>query len=169
VRNFGASGYTLQKAADLPYWQHKYFSWSTRFNPDIVLIMLGSNDTKVHNWRGLDRFLQDFREMLDHYRSLASRPAVFLMTPPKQFVVGDNTAVSFEMSDEVAAQMSEAIRQLGQQEAVPVIDIRSATAAHPEFFASDGVHASADGLKLIAELCCRAVLEHYGSPHSREA
>ena len=66
-------------------------------------------------------------------------------------------------------QMSEAIRQLGREEGVPVIDIHSATAAHPEFFASDGVHANPDGLKFIAELACRAILDGDGTPRSRQA
>ena len=40
VKNFGASGYTLQKNANFPYWEHPNFQESSDFQPDIVLICL---------------------------------------------------------------------------------------------------------------------------------
>jgi lysophospholipase L1-like esterase len=158
VRNFGASGCTMQKDGDLPYWDDRNFALSTGFQPGIVLILLGTNDTKAHNWQGVERFARDCHLLLDHYRALPSQPVVFLMTPPKQFIVGDYRAVNFDMSDERASALSTAIQRLGEEQGVPVIDIRAATAGHPECFLADGVHADAAGARLIAAAACRAIL-----------
>ena len=69
VGNFGASGYTLQKSGNFPYWNHPAFQESSAFQPNIVLIMLGTNDTKPYNWTGTENFLADYRELIAHYRS----------------------------------------------------------------------------------------------------
>ncbi len=151
VRNFGVGGATLQKSGDLPYWDTPAFAESEAFQPDIVVIMLGTNDTKSFNWKGIDCFLKDYRAFLQHYRSLPTKPTVYLLTPPAQFAVGANEAINFEMSDEVAGEMAEAIRRLGAEEHAPVIDIHALTARHPECFAVDGIHADAAGTMMIAK------------------
>ena len=50
VGNFGTSGCTLLKAGDKPYWNDANFSASDAFKPDVVVIMLGTNDAKPQNW-----------------------------------------------------------------------------------------------------------------------
>jgi lysophospholipase L1-like esterase len=61
VRNFGSGGCTLEREADQPHWDDKNFTLSSEFEPDIVLIMLGTNDTKAHNRQGMLRFIIDIR------------------------------------------------------------------------------------------------------------
>src|SRR4051812_11154381 len=51
VKNFGVSGTTLLKKGDSPYWNQKAFKAATAFAPDIVIIKLGTNDTKAQNWK----------------------------------------------------------------------------------------------------------------------
>src|SRR5271168_4090727 len=50
VRNFGVSGATLLRAGDKPYDKQKAFPAALAFKPDIVILMLGTNDTKPQNW-----------------------------------------------------------------------------------------------------------------------
>ena len=157
VRNFGVNGRTLQKSADLPYWEHRNFLLSTEFNPDIVLLMLGSNDSKMHNWKNIDIFLKDYREMVAHYQSLLSKPLVYLMTPPAQFIVRNNNSVNFNMSVEIINEMTRTIKKLGENENLTVIDINAATFSHPECFWLDGVHPNAAGAKIIAETVYAAI------------
>ena len=45
VENFGASGHTLQKDANFSYWNHPNFKKSSDFQPDVIFLMLGTNDT----------------------------------------------------------------------------------------------------------------------------
>ncbi|MEO7101377.1 MAG: GDSL-type esterase/lipase family protein, partial [Luteolibacter sp.] len=50
VGNFGLSGATLLKQSDFTYWNSSQYSASRTYNPNIVVIMLGTNDTKSWNW-----------------------------------------------------------------------------------------------------------------------
>jgi acyl-CoA thioesterase-1 len=151
VRNFGANGRAMQKAADLPYWQHKYFELSSGFNPDVVLIMLGTNDSREPNWKGAEPYLRDYRDMLAHYASLASKPLIYALTPPTEFVLKNRKNVKYGMIKEAVEEMTAGIKILARERNLKVIDINTATRAHPEHFSFDGVHANAKGAKHIAE------------------
>jgi acyl-CoA thioesterase I len=157
VRNFGANGRAVQKAADLPYWKHKYFNLSSEFAPDIVIIMLGTNDSRKPNWRGLTRYLEDLRDLLGHYRSLPSRPVVYALTPPTEFKLKNKRAVKYGMSKEAVDEMTAGIKKLANELDIQVIDINAATSAHPEHFSFDGIHANAAGARHIAETVYAAI------------
>ena len=50
VRNCGKSGTTMLKNGDYSYWNEQLFDDAINFNPNIVTIMLGTNDSKPQNW-----------------------------------------------------------------------------------------------------------------------
>src|SRR6187399_1030065 len=50
VQNFGVSGATLLKQGDKPYWNEAAFASSGNAAPDVVVVMLGTNDAKAQNW-----------------------------------------------------------------------------------------------------------------------
>jgi acyl-CoA thioesterase I len=157
VRNFGANGRAMQKAADLPYWKHKYFKLSSEFDPDIVMIMLGTNDSRRPNWRGLDPYLQDYRDMLMHYRSLPSAPIVYALTPPTEFKLKNKKTVRYRMIKEAVDEMTAGIKNLAGDLDINFIDINAATSSHPEHFSFDGIHANTEGAKHIAETVYAAI------------
>lgn len=64
VRNFGVNGHAAQRNAFKPYWNHKHFKASSDFGPDVVLIMLGTNDSVPLNWKGIVAFMTDYRALL---------------------------------------------------------------------------------------------------------
>ncbi len=67
VANFGHSGATLLKDGDLPYWKTPEYKHSTAFKGKIVIIMLGTNDTKAWNWKHHARVCQFFwRDAIFH-------------------------------------------------------------------------------------------------------
>ena len=63
VRNFGVLDAAARFDADTPYVRNKAYTKSLDWNPDIVLIMLGSNDTKRRNW-DLEIFRRDYRKIV---------------------------------------------------------------------------------------------------------
>lgn len=163
VGNFGASGYTLQKSGNFPYWNHPAFQESSAFQPNIVLIMLGTNDTKPYNWTGTENFLADYRELIAHYRSLKSQPQIYLMTPATIFPESFKPANGYKMQADVADLVSNAVKELGEEEHLPVIDVHAYTRTHPEYFLLDGVHPDAYGAKAIARLTFEALRENESS------
>ena len=50
VRNFGFNDAAARFDADTPYVKKRVYRRSLEWNPDIVIIMLGTNDTKHRNW-----------------------------------------------------------------------------------------------------------------------
>lgn len=151
VRNFGVNGHSVQKSADKPYWSHKHFKASSEFLPDIVLLMLGTNDASEHNWKGIDAFSIDYLEMVEHYRTLSSQPVVYILTPPTQFPVENYTKVIHTMNNDKLDEITAAITELGEERGIHVIDINAATKKHPECFKFDGIHPDAAGAKIIAD------------------
>ena len=151
VRNFGVNGHTLQKKADKPYWGHKYFKASSEFEPDIVLVMLGTNDATKHNWKGIDAYTADYRALLEHYLSLPCHPVVYAMTPPTEFWTRNHIRVFDRPENQRVSKMAESIKGLSEVMPVGVIDINAATKNHPECFRFDGIHPDANGAKIIAE------------------
>lgn len=167
VRNFGANGRAMQKAADLPYWQHPYFELSTKFAPDVVLIMLGTNDSRKPNWKGVESYLRDYRAMLTHYSALPSKPLIYALTPPTQFKLENQDALKFSMIERAVDEMAVGIKKLAAEFGIEVIDINAATAPHPEHFSFDGIHANAQGAKHIADTVYAAIHNTVGNACTR--
>lgn len=90
VKNFGASGTTLLSKGDSPYAKTGLFQESQAFQPDIVLIKLGTNDSKPKNWKYNADFKADYQALIDSYRKLPSNPRIILLTPLRSFLPGDN-------------------------------------------------------------------------------
>lgn len=157
VRNFGVNGHAAQKSADKPYSGHKHYKTSTDFAPDIVLIMLGTNDAADRNWKGIEPFVADYRALIDHYAALPSHPTVYMMTPPTQFSVENYTKVIHKMNNDRLGEITDALKKLAEELKLPVININAATKNHPEFFCFDGLHPDAGGAKLIAETVYEAL------------
>ena len=75
VRDFGVLDAAARFDADTPYVRKKAYTKSLDWNPDIVLIMLGSNDTKRRNWDP-EIFRRDYRKIVSSYMGLPSCPRV---------------------------------------------------------------------------------------------
>ena len=150
VGNFGINGRTLQESGDRPYRLSRPYRESGEFDPDFVLIMLGTNDSRPGNWKGASHFLEDYRRLVQHYRELRSAPRVFVMTPPAVYGRGRADKVMYGMSATAIDEMCVVIRELAREERLGLIDAHVATSGHPEAFRLDGVHPGAAGAALIA-------------------
>lgn len=145
VENFGVSGRTMLRHGDFPYWDSTGFQESTDFGPDVVIIMLGTNDTKPWNWQYGDEFKGDYLDMIAYYASLPTAPQVYICAPPP--VTGPN---SFSISRKVMNRgVVPEVRQVGATAGVPVINVHRALHGHPEWL-PDTVHPNADGQAAIA-------------------
>lgn len=80
VRNFGISARTLLNKGDHPYMKEQLFAEARAFHPDIVVIKLGTNDTKPHNWKHAQDFRHDLSALIDSFRCEGS-PRIYLCYP----------------------------------------------------------------------------------------
>ena len=93
VRNFGVGGTTMLKRADNPYWNTGAYNQSLAFLPDVVVLMMGTNDAKRGNWGpgGRDlaaQFPGDYAAMLASFAALPSKPKIHIMVPPPLYYDG---------------------------------------------------------------------------------
>jgi hypothetical protein len=79
----------MLKDGDNPYWDTWEFVNSSNWDPDIVVIMLGTNDSAAQNWQHYADFVSDYEDMIDHYRNLPSQPTVYVATSPHDYWPGN--------------------------------------------------------------------------------
>jgi lysophospholipase L1-like esterase len=145
VDNYGVSGATLLTRGDLPYVRQGAYTNAQMCQPDVVIIKLGTNDSKPQNWQYKSYFVSDYCAMIDVFRNLASKPQVWICKPVPAFyenftirpaVIHDEI---LPMIDEIAAARN-----------VPVIDLYTALENHGSLF-PDGIHPNAEGAGIMAQ------------------
>ena len=151
VRNFGVSAATLLKKGDKPYWKLKPFQQASDFQPNVVDIKLGTNDSKPQNWKHKADFADDLRAMADHFTALPSKPAVWLCLPVPVY------ATRWGINEKaVHGEIGSIIRQVAAERKLPTIDLHAALSGKPELF-PDKIHPNADGAALMAQAVRDAV------------
>jgi lysophospholipase L1-like esterase len=151
VRNFGRSGATLLQSGDLPYWKTDEFKAATDWQPDAVIIKLGTNDTKPQNWKGPAPFAADARALVEHFRSLKSKPRIWICLPVP--VYETKWGINAKALDEGVIP---ALMEVSSKQKVPVIDLNDALTNHPEMF-PDKIHPNAAGAALMAKTVYQAI------------
>jgi lysophospholipase L1-like esterase len=150
VSNFGVSGATLLRSGDRPYWQEAQFGASDSFAPDIVVVMLGTNDSKPENWSNKAMFAVDYHDLIDHYRALGA--VVYVATPPPVFAQG-----AFSISPTVVAEeVTPLVEQIATEAQTPLIEVFDALSGQDALF-PDTVHPNAEGARLLAETVAAAL------------
>ena len=151
VRNFGVNGATLLKKGDKPYWKLKAYANARDFQPEVVVIKLGTNDSKPHNWKHKEEYVADYVALIESFRKLGSKPVVWLCYPvpayPGRWGITDKV-----MKEEVMPRLDEVAKKSGCK----VIDLYSALSDKKEMF-PDLVHPNAKGATLIAEAVSSAI------------
>ena len=154
VVNFGYTNRTALKKADHPYTAEKLYRQSLAFQPNLVLLMLGTNDTKAVNWNA-EAYARDLGELIDSYLELESRPQVFLLLPPPVFPFCGK--VRWDIRSEVLEnEVLPICRRVAEGKGVPVIDIHSAFVGRPEHFV-DGCHPNARGARVLAKTIFKSI------------
>ena len=144
VGNFGVNGATAQKSTSKSYWRTSQFRNSKQFAPNIVVIMLGTNDSR--NWNAVN-FNTDLKALVFEYQALPTRPRVYLCLIPPVYIpnaFGNTFDPAF-----VQGTVVPAIRTIASQAGVTLIDNNTPLLNRPDYF-SDGVHPTIQGTAIIA-------------------
>ncbi len=145
VRNFGAIGATLLKKGDKPYWEEPAFEFAQKFKPHVVIIELGTNDTKPQNWKHAEAFFDDFVEMIRSFAELESKPRIWICYPVPVYLERWGIRDSI-IKKEVLAKIDQVAAETGW----PIIDLYTALSERPELF-PDKIHPNGAGAKAMAE------------------
>ncbi len=154
VRNFGNSGSTMLRKGDKPYWQQREYRAALDFAPDIVVIKLGTNDTKPQNWSEHgEEFAADYRAMIDTFRALPSKPTVYVCLPIPVF--RDRWGIT---EDVTTREVIPAVRGVAKGAGCPLIDLYAAMEGKGALV-PDGVHPNGEGATILAETVAAALRE----------
>ena len=152
VRNYGVNGATLLKKGDRPYWKLKAFKDATAFGPNIVIIKLGTNDTKPQNWNQAGtEYEVDLRAFIAHFQKQPSKPAIYLCLPVP--VYQDRWGIKEKT---VAEGIIPVIKKVAKEKKLPLIDLHKALTGKPGMF-PDKIHPNTAGAKLMAQTILAAL------------
>jgi acyl-CoA thioesterase-1 len=151
VGNFGAYGSTVLLNSWKPYMDQPQFQSAMDFRPNIVFIMLGTNDDLQGLRQYNESFEDDYTKLIVSFQSLDSKPQIWIMTPPPIF---NNSS---DLSNEYLAEtLVPHIENLTSSLNLPTININSDFGNHAEYFV-DGVHPNSQGASLIASEAYKAI------------
>lgn len=155
VGNFGYSGRTASVDGDFPYIKEHLYQKSLSFQPNIVLLMLGTNDSKPWNWNSAD-YVDSMKKMIEDYLALNSVKQIYLLLPPPAFAL--NGKVRFEVNNAVIQnEIIPILNRLSYEYKLPTINLYSVFEGKNYLFV-DGVHPNNDGATLIAETIYQSLI-----------
>ena len=163
VKNFGVSARTMLNKGDFPYMNEMAWRDALAFDPDIVIIKLGTNDSKPQNWKYGAEFKQDLQQMLTTLcPSLAApakkkgkkarqaqprRPQIYLCTPIPAF------KSTWDINDAIITDSIIPIqKELAQTYGLQVIDLHQLFANDSDKVQGDGIHPNDKGVRKMAEI-----------------
>ncbi len=153
VKNFGVSSTTLLKKGDFPYWQEGQFQRARQFKPDILIIKLGTNDSKPENWGYKDSFVADYVSLIGEFKdSMPADGKIFICLPAPVFE--DNYGIrEAVLVDEMAPMIKEVATKTGVQ----VIDLHAPLKNSAHQF-PDGVHPDKNGAGSMAKIVMESIM-----------
>ena len=152
IQNFGNSGKTLLSGLTDSYDQTTEYQASQDLEPDVVTIMLGTNDSKAAYWDAA-AYERQLGDMVQMYRALPSHPIVILATSPTVYDDGDG---NWGITDAVVTnEVAPIQRRVAEEMQCVLVDTNAGTRGWldtPESYLSDGVHPTDAGYAVLAQL-----------------
>ena len=153
VRNFGHNDAAVRYGADTPYVTKRAFRDSLEWQPDIVILMLGTNDTKPWNWDPVI-FRRDYARLVDTYMTLPSHPRVIPVAPIRIFRVFNVPSLILN-PDVMEENIRPTIRKIADEKGLQCIDLQMLFGS-PRY-CRDGIHPQRRGAHMIAETIAKAI------------
>jgi len=172
VQNFGVSSMTFANKGpgdNMSYWNTDKFKAALEFNPEIVVIELGTNDSKFftnnciengqpqynYNYGQYEKeqLYKDYEALLDTFMHLATGPRVIATLQPYSNNCGWGI-----MDTAIVNQINPIIEEVATRKGVEIIDLHSQFNT-PAWFLPDSVHPNATGAKELARIIKEGILK----------
>ncbi len=167
VTNFGASSMTFANPGDdksqiknQSYWNREHFKNALASKPNIVVIELGTNDSKffMQNYPEIGAYnsmyqqyskaelLKDYEALIDTFAHAETAPEIFATLQPY------SNNYSWGITDTaIVNQINPIIRETAVRKGVNIIDLHTLFKT-PEWFLNDSVHPNAKGAAELARI-----------------
>lgn len=160
VRNFGHDGVTALRNSGRPFVKMPEFEAANHFEPNIVILMLGTNDAAntTDVWQ---RFGDDMLWLVHHFQSLPSKPRVILMTPPPLMPGREDPE---NRLTNLRDKVSPIVRRIAKDEKLTLVDLQVEPALAEASLYPDKVHLNAHGAQIVAERVREALKAQSAAP-----
>ena len=153
VKNFGVSGTTAMRSGNAPYAKTAQYQASLAYNPQIVLIKLGTNDANTREGnrdKVAECYKKEYQELIDTYKALPTRPRIVLMTPVPCVVT---QGLHLDSDPVFQKTIIPAIEELAYENNLEVIDLYHLfdNKEIPSYLMPDKLHPSAVGAARMVE------------------
>ena len=161
--NFGVVGTTVSLASGAAYMDTDAFQSALAFNPDVVVIMLGTNDAQSNLFQYNTTFVDDYITLIEAFQSRPSSPKILLVQPPPVFS-DQSGRISPKYFEETILP---GIKQVAIQTNLPLVDTYSLLINYPEYF-PDGIHPTLTtnnrGNEPVAQIIATAIHQAMTAP-----
>jgi len=152
VKDFGVGRTTVSLQFEKPYMRQQAFKDAKSFNPDIVIVMLGTNDAYLSEEQR-SNFMSDYEALIASFQALSSNPDIYIVVPPPVF--NNTLGLPAEiLVNDVIPQVKQTAIKLG----LPTIDVHTPLLDDPQYF-PDGVHPDIEGSRVIASEIYDALIQ----------
>jgi lysophospholipase L1-like esterase len=144
VRHFGLVGLHL-----VSYQTTEEFQKSKTFNPDVLVIMLGTNDVRPLTWKSSKpNFVTHYLDLIQQFAALPGKPRTFICYPP--------TITEPDGSEENILELIPLMDEVAKRAKVGVIDVHGAFKGKAELI-PDKIHPNDAGQTIIATTVYKAL------------
>jgi acetyl esterase/lipase len=169
VKNFGVSGRTMLNKGDQPYMNEQAWKDAVAFKPDVVIIKLGTNDSKPQNWQYGEEFKQDLKQMITTLRPDLAQPVKKGKKNKKQVIKNEGPKIilctpvpalkkSWGINDEIIKNNIIPIQQeVAQEYNLQVIDLHTLFGTDKDTMLDDGIHPNGKGAQKMAQIIADAI------------
>ncbi len=148
VVNLGLVGHTVNSFCTKFWGQPAMLRSLAEYEPDYILLLLGTNDARLRNWMDESVFRNEYVKLLQYLKNLSSSPTIIAMTPPSTF--RDTKKYELDFNIDVLEKIVEIQRSLLKENDINFIDLYSMTKDKEHLFASDKLHLNSKGAKFVA-------------------
>ena len=169
VKNFGVSGRTMLNKGDQPYMNETAWKDAVAFKPDVVVIKLGTNDSKPQNWQYGAEFKQDLQQLITTLRPDLLKPVKKGKKNKKQVIKNEGPKIilctpipafkkSWNINDEIITNNIIPIQQeVASEYNLKVIDLHTLFGDGKDTMLDDGIHPNGKGAQKMAKIIADAI------------
>jgi len=152
VKNYGIGNRTMLQKGDYPYIKEQRFTEGLNWNPDIVIIKLGTNDMKNSNWAYKADFVNNYVSFVDSFKLKNPQSEIFICIPTPLFPGNIISVNDSRLVDEMIPMINEVASRTGAK----IIDLHSAL-LNVSYCTYDNLHPNKKGTNIMARVVAKSV------------
>jgi lysophospholipase L1-like esterase len=153
VRNFGVSGSTVSIDGKIAYMKQLAFLKAEHFEPELVVIMLGTNDANCEMANDTD-ISGDYIQLVDAFENLNSNPDILVVKSPP--IYSDYSGYN---NTYLTTNIIPTISTVADDLNLKTVDVYSVM--NDSSYFKDGIHPNSEGADIIANTIYDAIIDYY--------